>query len=60
MFVLIILQRGYYQKIENAAIMAFVAFGLFSAAGCMHLLKRWGKKPYQNSHKLWFPASISF
>ncbi|XP_044504040.1 molybdate-anion transporter-like isoform X2 [Mangifera indica] len=49
---LLLLLRGYYQKIENAAIMAFVAFGLFSAAGCMHLLKRWGKKPYQNSHKL--------
>ncbi|KAJ0098086.1 hypothetical protein Patl1_28563 [Pistacia atlantica] len=46
------LRRGYYRKIENAAMMAFAALGLFSAAGCMHLLKRWGKQPYQDSHKL--------
>lgn len=52
MFALIMLQRGYYHKIENAAMMAFAALGLFSAAACMHLLKSWGKQPYQNSHKL--------
>ncbi|PSS30705.1 Molybdate-anion transporter like [Actinidia chinensis var. chinensis] len=48
----LLLQRGYYQCIENSTIMAFAALGLFSASGCLYLLKRWGKQPYQNWHKL--------
>ncbi|KAJ4714756.1 Molybdate-anion transporter like [Melia azedarach] len=47
-----LLQRGYYRNIENAAMVGFAALGLFTAAGCMHVLKRWGKQPYQNWHKL--------
>ncbi|XVE82892.1 hypothetical protein DITRI_Ditri16bG0042200 [Diplodiscus trichospermus] len=47
-----LMQRGYYRTIENATIIAFAAFGLFIAAGCMHVLKRWGKQPYLNCHKL--------
>ncbi|XP_038723546.1 uncharacterized protein LOC120015269 isoform X2 [Tripterygium wilfordii] len=46
-----LMQRGYHQSIENATMMAFAAIGLFTAAGCMYLLKRWGKQPYQNWHK---------
>lgn len=45
-------QGGYYGNIGNAAILAIAALGLFTAAGCMHVLKRWGKQPYQNGHKL--------
>ncbi|XP_022751222.1 molybdate-anion transporter-like isoform X3 [Durio zibethinus] len=48
----VLMQRGYYRTIENATIIAFAALGLFVAAGCMHVLKRWGKQPYQNWHKL--------
>jgi hypothetical protein len=44
-------QRGYYQKIENSTIVALAALGLFMASGSMHLLKRWGKQPFQNWHK---------
>ncbi|KAI8534912.1 hypothetical protein RHMOL_Rhmol10G0133400 [Rhododendron molle] len=44
-------QRGYYQNIENSTILAFAALGLFSAAGCLHRLKCWGKQPHQNWHK---------
>ncbi|XP_065876634.1 uncharacterized protein [Euphorbia lathyris] len=47
-----LIQRGYFQKIENSTLIAFAAVGLFSAAGCMYLLKRMGKQLYQNSHKL--------
>ncbi|KAF2298138.1 hypothetical protein GH714_015443 [Hevea brasiliensis] len=47
-----LMQRGYYQKIENSTMIALAALGLFVAAGCMHLLKGWGKQPYQNWHKL--------
>ncbi|KAG5528514.1 hypothetical protein RHGRI_029261 [Rhododendron griersonianum] len=36
-----LLQRGYYQNIENSTILAFAALGLFSGAGCLHLLKLW-------------------
>ncbi|KDO78992.1 hypothetical protein CISIN_1g013096mg [Citrus sinensis] len=49
---LFLLLRGFYRNIENAAMVAFAALGLFIAAGCMHVLKRWGKQPYQNWHKL--------
>ena len=49
---LVISQGGYYRNIGNATIFAFAALGLFGAAGCMHVLKRWGKQPYQNGHKL--------
>ncbi|XP_048233039.1 molybdate-anion transporter [Ricinus communis] len=48
----LLIQRGYYQKMENSTMMAFAALGLFLGSGCMHLLKRWGKQPYQNWHKL--------
>lgn len=47
-----VVQGGYYRNIGNATIFAFAALGLFGAAGCMHVLKRWGKQPYQNGHKL--------
>ncbi|XP_057960471.1 uncharacterized protein LOC131152677 isoform X2 [Malania oleifera] len=45
-------QGGYFRNLGNATIMAFAALGLFAAAGCMHVLKQWGKQPYQYSHKL--------
>ncbi|CAK7337788.1 unnamed protein product [Dovyalis caffra] len=47
----LLIQRGYYQNIENSTMVALAALGLFMAAGSMHLLKRWGKQPYQNWHK---------
>ncbi|KAJ8769319.1 hypothetical protein K2173_002523 [Erythroxylum novogranatense] len=47
-----LLKRGGYQNIENSTMMAFAVLGLFLAAGCMQLLKQWGKQPYQNWHKL--------
>lgn len=50
--VFFLLQGGYHRKLGNATIMAFAALGLFMAAGCMHVLKQSGKRPYQNSHKL--------
>ncbi|POO00754.1 Molybdate-anion transporter [Trema orientale] len=46
-----LVQRGYYRNIENSTIMGIAALGLFTAAACMHVLKRWGKQPYQNWHK---------
>ncbi|XP_059457181.1 uncharacterized protein LOC132187045 isoform X2 [Corylus avellana] len=49
---LFMIQGGYYWNIGNAAIMAFAALGLLTAAGSMHVLKRLGKQPYQNWHKL--------
>ncbi|KAF3440852.1 hypothetical protein FNV43_RR19138 [Rhamnella rubrinervis] len=49
---LLVMQRWYSQNIGNSMIMAIAALGLFSAAGGMHMLKRWGKQPYQNWHKL--------
>ncbi|OMO56524.1 hypothetical protein CCACVL1_26485 [Corchorus capsularis] len=49
---IILMQRGYYRAIENSTMIAFAAIGLFIAAGCMHVLKRCGKQPYQNWHKL--------
>ncbi|KAL0350536.1 UNVERIFIED_CONTAM: hypothetical protein Sradi_4202800 [Sesamum radiatum] len=45
-------QRGYYQCIGNSTIIAFAALGLFSAAGCMYTLKRWGKQLHQSKHNL--------
>ncbi|KAK6923120.1 Molybdate-anion transporter [Dillenia turbinata] len=47
-----LVQDGYYRNIGNATIMGFAALGLIGAAGCMYLLKRLGKQPHQNSHKL--------
>ncbi|PON66719.1 Molybdate-anion transporter [Parasponia andersonii] len=46
-----LVQGGYYRNIENSTIMAIAALGMFTAAACMHVLKRWGKQPYQNWHK---------
>lgn len=48
----VLMQRGYYRTIENSTMIAFAALGLFAAAGCMHVLKRCGKQPYQNWHNL--------
>lgn len=48
----LLIQRGFYQNIENSTIIAMAALGLFSAAGCMYMLKRLGKQPHQNWHKL--------
>ncbi|KAJ0490190.1 putative molybdate-anion transporter, MFS transporter superfamily [Helianthus annuus] len=49
---LCLILRGYSGSIENSTIIAFGAIGLFSAAGCMHLLKQSGKhSPHQNFHK---------
>ncbi|TYG95177.1 hypothetical protein ES288_A11G247600v1 [Gossypium darwinii] len=48
----ILMQRGYYRTVENSEVIAFAAVGLFVAAGCMYVLKRLGKQPYQNWHKL--------
>ncbi|KAL1134127.1 hypothetical protein V6Z11_A12G085500 [Gossypium hirsutum] len=48
----ILMQRGYYRTIENSTMIVFAAVGLFMAAGCMYVLKRCGKQPYQNWHKL--------
>lgn len=44
--------RGYYQFIGNSTVIAFAALGLFSAAGCMYTLKRWGKQLHQSKHNL--------
>lgn len=48
-----LMQGGYYRSIENSTIIALAALSLFSAAGCMHLLKQLGKhSSHQNFHKL--------
>lgn len=47
-----LVQRGYYHNIENSTVFALGAFGLFTAAGCMHMLKRAGKQPHQSWIKL--------
>ncbi|GER28913.1 major facilitator superfamily protein [Striga asiatica] len=44
--------RGYYQVIANSTIIFFAVLGLFSAAGCMHLLKKWGKQLHHSRHHL--------
>ncbi|KAI3462706.1 hypothetical protein Pfo_019369 [Paulownia fortunei] len=44
--------RGYYQCIGNSTIISFAALGLFSAAGCMYLLRKWGKQLHQGRHNL--------
>lgn len=46
------LQGGYYRNISNSTIMTTAAIGLFSAAGCIHALKRWRKQTLENWHKL--------
>ncbi|KAK4360633.1 hypothetical protein RND71_019585 [Anisodus tanguticus] len=47
-----LVQRGCYRNIENSTIIATAALGLFTAAGCMYMLKQLGKQPHQNWHKL--------
>ncbi|XP_059282588.1 uncharacterized protein LOC132036296 [Lycium ferocissimum] len=47
-----LVQRGWYRNIENSTIIATAALGLFTAAGCMYMLKQLGKQPHQNWHKL--------
>ncbi|ONI02829.1 hypothetical protein PRUPE_6G224200 [Prunus persica] len=49
---LFLVQGKYYNNIGNSTIIAFAALGLFTAAGCMHVLKRYGKQPYHNWRKL--------
>ncbi|KAG8373859.1 hypothetical protein BUALT_Bualt11G0069000 [Buddleja alternifolia] len=44
--------RGYYQFIGNSTIISFAALGLFSAAGCMYTLRKWGKQLHQSKHNL--------
>ncbi|KAL3640316.1 hypothetical protein CASFOL_015284 [Castilleja foliolosa] len=44
--------RGYYQIIGNSTTIFFAALGLFSAAGCMYLLKKWGKQLHHSRHHL--------
>ncbi|CAI9111310.1 OLC1v1011506C1 [Oldenlandia corymbosa var. corymbosa] len=51
-FFLLLVQRGYHQTIANSTILALSAFGLFSAACCMYMLKRSGKQLHQSWHKL--------
>ncbi|CAN1269163.1 Poly(A)-specific ribonuclease PARN-like [Linum perenne] len=48
----LLVQRGYYQRFENSTMLSLASIGLFVSAGCMHLLKQWGKQPYQNWHKM--------
>ncbi|XP_059293520.1 uncharacterized protein LOC132046786 isoform X2 [Lycium ferocissimum] len=48
----LLIQACFYQNIENSTIIAMAALGLFSAAGCLYMLKRLGKQPHQNWHKL--------
>ncbi|CAA3001131.1 molybdate-anion transporter [Olea europaea subsp. europaea] len=48
----LVLQGGYYKSIWNSTIMAFSTLGLFSAAYCMHILKKWGKQLHQNRRNL--------
>ncbi|CAK9144020.1 unnamed protein product [Ilex paraguariensis] len=47
-----LVQGGYYRNIGNSTIIAVAALCLFSAAGCMHLLRQWGKQIHQNWLKL--------
>ncbi|XP_073011503.1 uncharacterized protein [Typha latifolia] len=49
---LVLIEGGYHRKIENSTIMALAAFGLFSAGGCIHMLRWWRKHPRQNWHDL--------
>ncbi|CAI9763359.1 unnamed protein product [Fraxinus pennsylvanica] len=44
----LLLQGGYYKRFWNSTIITFAALGLFSAACCMHILKKWGKQLHQN------------
>ncbi|KAJ8550016.1 hypothetical protein K7X08_033723 [Anisodus acutangulus] len=43
-----LVQRDCYRNIENSTIIATAALGLFTAAGCMYMLKQLGKQPHQN------------
>ncbi|XP_078440338.1 uncharacterized protein LOC144710440 isoform X3 [Wolffia australiana] len=47
----ILIQGGYYRNLSNAAILAMAAFGLFTAAGCVHVLKRWKRRTPGNWHE---------
>ncbi|XP_078440585.1 major facilitator superfamily protein [Wolffia australiana] len=48
----ILIQGGYHRNLSNAAILAMAAFGLFTAAGCVHVLKRWKRRTPGNWHEL--------
>ncbi|XP_010526707.1 PREDICTED: uncharacterized protein LOC104804202 isoform X2 [Tarenaya hassleriana] len=47
-----LIQRGYGHRIENSTMMASSAVSLFIASGCIFSLRRWGKPPHQDWHKL--------
>jgi hypothetical protein len=47
-----LIQRGYSNKIENSTMMALGAISLFTASGCIYMLRRWGKSPHHDWHKL--------
>ncbi|KAL3833273.1 hypothetical protein ACJIZ3_008009 [Penstemon smallii] len=50
LFVLVL--RSYDWYIGNSAIIAIAALGLFSAAGCMYILRNWGKQLHRSKHDL--------
>ncbi|XP_031116360.1 molybdate-anion transporter [Ipomoea triloba] len=50
-FLFFLVQRSYCHNLENSTIIAAGALGLFTAAGCMHMLKRLGKQLHQDWHK---------
>ncbi|KAL8528779.1 hypothetical protein ACS0TY_006297 [Phlomoides rotata] len=49
---LLLVLRGHYQCIENSTITWLAALGLLSAAGCMYLLRKWGKQLHRSKHSL--------
>ncbi|KAK9165930.1 hypothetical protein Scep_001121 [Stephania cephalantha] len=49
---LVLIQGGYRRTLGNSSAMAFAAFGLFVAAGCMHMLKKVGRQHRENARKL--------
>lgn len=48
---IVLVQGGYSRHICNSTIIAFASLAMFSAAGCMYMLKQPGKQPHQNWHK---------
>ncbi|KAG0501279.1 hypothetical protein HPP92_001351 [Vanilla planifolia] len=51
-FLLILLLGAYYRSLSNASILASAAAGLLSAAGCVRVLRLWGKYHRQNQREL--------
>lgn len=50
LFALMVLQRG-NEYVANSTITSIAAVGLFSAAGCMYALKKWGKQLQLSSRR---------